>query len=81
MQILTRQEPFDAIVVGSGCTGGWAAKALTEAGMQVALMDAGPKITPKDYTEHVQPYQMAYLGLKPDISRERPIQSLCYACR
>jgi choline dehydrogenase-like flavoprotein len=36
-------EPFDAIVVGSGATGGCAAKELTEAGLRVALLEAGPE--------------------------------------
>lgn len=33
---------FDAIVVGSGATGGWAAKELTERGLRVLLLEAGP---------------------------------------
>jgi choline dehydrogenase-like flavoprotein len=36
--------PYDAIVVGSGATGGWAAKELTEAGLNVALLEAGPAL-------------------------------------
>ncbi len=35
---------FDAIVIGSGITGGWAAKALTEGGMKVLLVERGRKI-------------------------------------
>lgn len=35
-------EGYDAIVVGSGATGGWAAKELTENGLRVALLEAGP---------------------------------------
>jgi choline dehydrogenase-like flavoprotein len=80
-QISTTQEPFDAVVVGSGATGGWAAKRLTEAGWRVALLEAGPKITPRDFSEHTQPWQTEYLFQSPFIKRERPIQSLCYACR
>ncbi len=80
-QISVPKEPFDAVIVGSGATGGWAAKRLTEAGWRVALLEAGPKITPKDFTEHVQPWQLPYLGQSPLIARRRPIQSLCYACR
>ena len=80
MQIQTQTETFDAIVVGSGATGGWAAKELTEAGMKVALLEAGPKITQKDFTEHLQPWQMPYLGINYKLLRERPIQGLCYAC-
>ena len=72
---------FDAIVVGSGATGGWAAKKLTEAGMQVALLEAGKKITPKDFTEHKRPWEMPYLGLvQEEILKDRPIQGTCYAC-
>jgi choline dehydrogenase-like flavoprotein len=32
---------FDAIIVGSGATGSWAAKLLTEGGLTVALLEAG----------------------------------------
>jgi len=34
---------FDALVVGSGASGGWAAKRLSEAGLKVALVDAGAR--------------------------------------
>ena len=72
---------FDAIIVGSGATGGYAAKKLTEAGLNVAVLEAGKKITPRDFTEHVQSWQMPYLGMSPLIRERRPIQGLCYACR
>ena len=36
----------DAIVVGSGAAGGWAAKELTEAGLRVLLLEAGPERQP-----------------------------------
>jgi choline dehydrogenase-like flavoprotein len=71
---------FDAIVVGSGATGGWAAKKLTEAGMRVALLEAGGNVTKQDYTEHTNPWQMPFLGQSPLVRRERPIQGQCYAC-
>ncbi|MCC6344650.1 MAG: GMC family oxidoreductase [Bryobacterales bacterium] len=79
-QVAPRREMFDAIVVGSGATGGWAAKKLTESGMRVALLEAGSKVTPADFTEHKMPWQMPYLGMSPKIIRDRPIQGLCYAC-
>ncbi|MCU1274739.1 MAG: glucose-methanol-choline oxidoreductase [Bryobacterales bacterium] len=81
LQIVSSKDPFDAIVVGSGATGGWAAKKLTEAGMRVVMLEAGKKITPKDFTEHKPSWQLPYLGLSPKIREERPIQGLCYACR
>ncbi|MEZ5352089.1 MAG: GMC family oxidoreductase [Bryobacteraceae bacterium] len=80
-QVQTRPDSFDAIVVGSGATGGWAAKELTAAGMRVAMLEAGPKITPKDFTEHMQSWQLPYLGMNQSKIREdRPIQGRCYAC-
>ena len=79
LQIVSPKEPFDAIVVGSGATGGWAAKELTAAGMRVALLEAGASITPRDFTEHQQSWQLPYLGHSPLIRRGRPIQGLCYA--
>ncbi len=81
LQIISPAAPYDAVVVGSGATGGWAAKELTAAGMRVALLEAGSKITPRDFTEHQQTWQLPYLGKSPMMRRERPIQSLCYACR
>ena len=40
-------EPWDAIVVGSGATGGVAALTLAEAGARVLLVDAGPDLAPE----------------------------------
>ncbi|WP_039912256.1 GMC oxidoreductase [Cellvibrio mixtus] len=39
---------FDVLVVGSGATGGWAAKSLTQRGLRVALLDAGPQLNAKE---------------------------------
>lgn len=72
---------YDAVVVGSGATGGWAAKQLAEGGLKVAVLEAGPKVTPADFTEHDMPYDWKYRGKKIDIMKERPIQGRCYACR
>ena len=41
MQIIAPRRTFDVIVVGSGASGGWAAKRLAEAGVKVALVDVG----------------------------------------
>jgi len=39
---------YDAIVVGSGISGGWAAKELTEKGLKTLLLEAGPDYGPAD---------------------------------
>ncbi len=44
---------FDAIVVGSGISGGWAAKELTEKGLRVLLLERGRNV------EHVKDYPNA----------------------
>ncbi|HEY2945497.1 MAG TPA: GMC family oxidoreductase [Vicinamibacteria bacterium] len=75
---------FDAIVVGSGATGGWVAKHLTEAGLRVAVLEAGRKLDPAvDYTEHKQPYDMPLRGRDHGFREQveqQPIQSRCYQC-
>lgn len=47
---------FDAIVVGSGITGGWAAKELTEAGLRTLVLERGRNV------EHVKDYPLAMLA-------------------
>ena len=58
---------FDAIVVGSGLTGGWAAKELTEKGLQVLVLERGRDVEPgKDYLgEHAPDWKLPYQGKKP----------------
>ena len=74
------QQTYDAIVVGSGATGGWAAKQLAEGGLKVALLEAGRAVTPKEFTEHMPAYRLRYRDHSPEIVRTRPIQRQCYAC-
>ena len=74
------QQTYDVIVVGSGATGGWAAKRLAEAGLKVALLEAGRAVTPREFTEHIPLYQLKYRGRDPEIAKTRPIQQQCYAC-
>ena len=80
MQIIEPGQVFDVVVVGSGATGGWMAKHLSEAGLKVAVLEAGPNVTPADFTEHLQPYDLKYRNFSPEVSRNRPIQSMKGAC-
>ncbi len=79
-QIATAPETYDAVVVGSGATGGWAAKRLAEAGLKVALLDAGRKVSPREFTEHLPAFKLKYRNLSPEVARRRPVQKQCYAC-
>jgi choline dehydrogenase-like flavoprotein len=75
---------YDAVVVGSGMTGGWAAKELTERGLRTLVLEAGRSIVPeKDYVEHVPTWEMPFRGMRnqKELLRDQPIQSLCYACQ
>ncbi len=47
------QNTFDAIVIGSGISGGWAAKELTEKGLKVLMLERG-----RDY-QHIKDYKYA----------------------
>jgi choline dehydrogenase-like flavoprotein len=73
-------QTYDAVVVGSGATGGWAAKQLAEAGLKVALLEAGRAVSPKEFTEHMPAYKLKYRDRDPEIARTRPVQKQCYAC-
>ncbi|MFK8009559.1 MAG: GMC family oxidoreductase [Saprospiraceae bacterium] len=48
MQIKENTKEYDVIIVGSGAGGGMATKILSEAGLSVALVEAGPYFDPKD---------------------------------
>jgi choline dehydrogenase-like flavoprotein len=74
---------YDALIVGSGASGGWVAKELTEQGLRVLMLEAGPPRLPtRDFTEHVWPYQVKFRGFgnRQTLLERQPIQRLCYAC-
>jgi choline dehydrogenase-like flavoprotein len=71
---------YDAIVVGSGITGGWAAKELTEAGLKVLMVERGRKIEHQaDYANETKaPWEMPFRGLGDAelYKRDFPVQML-----
>jgi choline dehydrogenase-like flavoprotein len=74
---------YDAIVIGSGMTGGWAAKELTEKGLKTLVLEAGrPTVPEEDYVEHVAPWEMKFRGARDRHHQreDQPIQGTCYAC-
>ena len=74
-------EPFDAIIVGSGATGGWAAKRLAEAGPPCRRARGRARPTEGDNREHVAASELQYRGRsKAPLARTRPRQSQSYAC-
>ena len=80
MQDMSKQR-FDVIVVGSGASGGWAAKRLSEAGVKVALLDCGRPQSDQNFTEHMPAFDLKYRNRVPEVVRQtRPIQKDCYAC-
>jgi len=69
------KQSYDVIVVGSGASGGWACKRLAEAGLKVALLEAGRPQTDKNFTEHKPVFELKYRNRAPEIIRKtRPIQ-------
>ena len=75
---MKNNQTYDAIVVGSGISGGWAAKELTEGGLKTLVLERGNKV------EHIKDYPTAFKNpwdfehgyhlTKKDL-KERPIQS------
>jgi choline dehydrogenase-like flavoprotein len=74
-------DSYDVLVVGSGASGGWVAKRLSEAGVKVALVDAGRPLRVTDLQDHASPLDFALRGeSREGIRRSRPVQTECYAC-
>lgn len=69
MQIKESSEIFDVIIVGSGAGGGMATKQLADAGLNVAVVEAGPFFDPADpktMTQLKQPYDSPRRGAGTD---------------
>src|SRR6188768_2123887 len=58
-----QQNTFDAIVVGSGISGGWAAKELCERGLKVLMLERGKNVAHPDYpTTTKDPWSLEHRG-------------------
>jgi len=75
---------FDAIVIGAGMSGGWAAKELCDKGYKTLLLERGRNVQHlKDYpTTNMYPWEFTHHGEVPaEIQAANPSISRCYAYR
>ncbi|MEP1085076.1 MAG: GMC family oxidoreductase [Algoriphagus sp.] len=73
---------YDAIVIGSGISGGWAAKELCEKGLKTLVLERGRMVEhSRDYpTATMAPWQFEHRNqLTREMREENPIVSKCYA--
>ncbi|MEH6305077.1 GMC family oxidoreductase [Olivibacter sp. CPCC 100613] len=76
------QHTYDVIVIGSGISGGWAAKEFCEKGLKTLVLERGRMVQHlQDYpTAMKDPWQFTHRGeLSKTISNNNPIVSRCYA--
>lgn len=76
------EHTYDAIVVGSGISGGWAAKELCEQGLKTLVLERGRDVVHlKDYpTATKNPWELPHRGQMPyTVEKENPVVSRCYA--
>ncbi|RFM26835.1 GMC oxidoreductase [Deminuibacter soli] len=80
----TAGNTFDAIVIGSGISGGWAAKELCEKGLKTLVLERGRNVEHiKDYpTATMAPWEFPHRGkLSAKLFNDNPIAARCYAFR
>jgi choline dehydrogenase-like flavoprotein len=76
------QNSYDAIVIGSGISGGWAAKELCDHGLRTLLLERGKNVVHlKDYpTATKNPWDFPHHEQLPlSVTKENPIVNRCYA--
>src|SRR5918993_2169810 len=79
-----KDRSFDAIVIGSGMSGGWAAKEFTEKGLKTLVLERGRDVKHiKDYPTAVKfPYEFEHRGEMPlEVQKANPVINRCYAFR
>ncbi len=75
---------FDAIVIGAGMSGGWAAKEFCDKGFSTLVLERGRDVKHlKDYpTTNMMPWEFKHRGqLTRDMQEANPVVSRCYAYR
>ena len=78
----SKNNSYDAIVIGSGISGGWAAKELCEKGLKTLVLERGRDVVHlKDYpTATKQPWEFPHRkGTTLSMAKENPILDRCYA--
>ena len=73
---------FDVIIIGSGMSGGWAAKEFCEKGFKTLVIERGKDVKHiKDYpTAWKNPWDFEYKGYLPkETTNKNPVVSRCYA--
>lgn len=82
---MKNENTFDAIVVGSGITGGYAAMELTKKGLKVLMLDRGRHVEhKKDYEgEHSSPWDHKFRdrGDRKLFDKDYKVQQKCYAMK
>lgn len=76
------ENTFDAIVIGSGISGGWSAKELCDHGIKTLLLERGRNVEhKKDYpTTLMDPWEFKHRGkVTSEVAKENPIADRCYA--
>lgn len=77
-----KDRTYDAIVIGSGISGGWSAKELCEKGLKTLVLERGRDVKHvKDYpTTNMNPWEFEHRNEIPyALKQENPIVSRCYA--
>ncbi len=79
---MNNSDRYDAIVIGSGMSGGWAAKELAERGLKTLILERGRNVEHiVDYpTANTQTWEFPHRNtLHPNVHRDNPVVSRCYA--
>lgn len=77
----TKANSFDAIVIGSGMSGGWAAKEFAEKGLKTLVLERGREVKHiENYpTTNLMPWELKHGNRVPyDLKKENPIAAKCY---